>query len=84
MGVQVVGKAGAAVNKLRESLGVNIDFEELAAEVESKQAKNRVARSKVTIKGRKENVEEAKKRILSQEGKLVSSPSFLLLNSWRM
>ncbi|GJN91319.1 hypothetical protein Rhopal_004339-T1 [Rhodotorula paludigena] len=55
----IVGKAGSGVNKLREDLGVRVDFGEQAA------AGKKGATSKVTVKGRKENAEEAKRRILS-------------------
>ena len=51
-------------------MGVKIDFVELPVS-ESKGNKTSIAKSKVTIKGRKENVEETKKRILSQGEKIV-------------
>ncbi|BGP25460.1 SCP160 protein [Rhodotorula toruloides] len=55
----IVGKAGSGVNKLREELGVRVDFGDQAA------AAKKGATSKVTVKGRKENAEEARKRIKS-------------------
>ncbi|BGP49126.1 hypothetical protein JCM10450v2_005006 [Rhodotorula kratochvilovae] len=55
----IVGKAGAGVNKLREDLGVRVDFGEQGA------GGKKGPTSKVTLKGRKENVEEAKRRIQS-------------------
>jgi hypothetical protein len=61
--LQVVGRGGAGVNKLRDDLGVRVDFVE---SVDGKRKKTRCV-----IKGRKENVEEAKKRILSQVEKIV-------------
>lgn len=70
----IVGKAGTGVNRLREELGVRIDFVELAAPEANGKGKAPVAKSKVTIKGRKENVEEAKKRISSQGEKIVRPP----------
>ncbi|GAA5910318.1 hypothetical protein JCM5296_000557 [Sporobolomyces johnsonii] len=54
----IVGKAGSGVNKLREDLGVRVDFVELPAA-----AGKKGRQSRVTIKGRKENAEEAKKRV---------------------
>ncbi|GAA5925903.1 hypothetical protein JCM1841_004035 [Sporobolomyces salmonicolor] len=54
----IVGKAGSGVNKLREDLGVRVDFVELPAA-----AGKKGKQSRVTIKGRKENAEEANKRI---------------------
>lgn len=62
----LVGKSGAAITKLREELGVRIDFDDDAASGTSK-------KSKVTCKitGRKENVEEARKRLAAQEEKLA-------------
>ncbi|GAA6024660.1 hypothetical protein JCM11491_003456 [Sporobolomyces phaffii] len=62
----VVGKAGAGVNKLREDLGVRVDFVELATTT-----KKGAKLSKVTIKGRKENVEEAAKRVKSTANKMA-------------
>ena len=70
----VVGKAGAGVTKLREDLGVRVDFEEQGGAAGSSASKKKPAsKSKVTIKGRKENVEEAKKRIQTQVQRLVRS-----------
>lgn len=67
----VVGKAGAGVNKLREELGVQVDFEELPVASTSGGKKAGVARSKVTIKGRKVNAEEARRRITSTVEKMA-------------
>ncbi|BGP08978.1 hypothetical protein JCM10049v2_004831 [Rhodotorula toruloides] len=55
----IVGKAGSGVNKLREELGVRVDFGDQAG------AAKKGSTSKVTVKGRKENAEEARKRIKS-------------------
>jgi hypothetical protein len=72
-GWQIVGKGGAGVNKLREDLGVRIDFTDgQAAEPADRGKKRSRPRSSVSIKGRRENVEEAKKRVLTQVDKLVS------------
>ncbi|GAA5947455.1 hypothetical protein JCM3775_002091, partial [Rhodotorula graminis] len=59
----IVGKSGAGVNKLREDLGVRVDFggEQGAAAAAAKKGPT----SKVTVKGRKENAEEAQRRIQS-------------------
>ena len=74
--LQIVGKGGAGINKLREELGVRVDFSDLdqASTPQPSVTKKRVPKPKatVTIKGRKANVEEAKKRILSQADKVVS------------
>jgi hypothetical protein len=77
----IVGKGGAGVQKLREELGVRIDFDEQgtsnsnnaegATIVKGKKAKPST-QSHVKLQGRKENVEEAKKRILRQIEQLVS------------
>ncbi|CEQ41961.1 SPOSA6832_03731 [Sporobolomyces salmonicolor] len=63
----IVGKAGSGVNKLREDLGVRVDFVELPAA-----AGKKGKQSRVTIKGRKENAEEANKRIKALVEKIVS------------
>jgi polyribonucleotide nucleotidyltransferase len=61
----LVGQAGSAINKLRETLGVKVNFDD-AAEV--KKGKKPVAHCKIV--GRKEAVEEAKRRIQAQIEKL--------------
>lgn len=94
---RVVGAQGSGVNKLRDSLGVKVDFsDEDEKEKEAgkkKKATHQKSRVKVVapraifslpishcickqITGRKENAEEAKKRILSQVERLVSVASF--------
>lgn len=70
----IVGRGGASVTRLREDLGVKIDFEDKNVEAGGKKA----AKAKVVITGRKENVEEAKKRILSQADKLADETSLTL------
>lgn len=76
---RIVGSHGASVNKLRESLGVKVDFSD---EVEDKDAgkkkKGAPQKAKVTIVGRKENVAEAKKRILTQVERLADETSEIL------
>ncbi|GAA6060733.1 hypothetical protein JCM10212_003777 [Sporobolomyces blumeae] len=62
----VVGKSGSGVNKLREDLGVRVDFTELST-VNKKGGKM----SKVLIKGRKENAEEAARRVKSTASKMA-------------
>lgn len=73
---RVVGAQGAGVNKLRDQLGVKIDFSDENDEKEKDGGKKKKAaahqKSKVQIVGRKENVEEAKRRILSQVERLAS------------
>ncbi|KAK4054370.1 hypothetical protein OIO90_003603 [Microbotryomycetes sp. JL221] len=70
----VVGKAGAGISKLREDLGVKVDFEEQqpsAAASATKKKGTASGKSRVTIKGRKENAEEARKRIQAQVSRLA-------------
>ncbi|SCV69949.1 BQ2448_1343 [Microbotryum intermedium] len=83
----IVGKAGAGVNKLREDLGVRVDIEELgganaaatpSAAPKKKTATGSSSRSKITIKGRKENVEEAKRRIQSLVTKIADEVTLTL------
>lgn len=94
---RIVGSHGAAVNRLRDSLGVRVDFSDEVEDREkegSKKKKTPVQKAKVKvilscpsfmriqltfvdkITGRKENVEEAKKRILTQADRLVSIPHY--------
>lgn len=61
----LVGQAGSAINKLRETLGVKVNFDD-ADEV--KKGKKPVAHCKIV--GRKEAVDEAKRRIEAQIEKL--------------
>lgn len=63
----IVGRGGSSVTKLREDLGVRIDFGDNISEATGKKA----PKAKVVLVGRKENVEEAKKRILAQADKLA-------------
>jgi hypothetical protein len=71
----VVGSQGAGVNKLRDQLGVRVDvFDDVDEKEEKGGKKKKPAHQKCRIKitGRKENAEEAKKRILAQVERLVS------------
>ncbi|GAA5842863.1 hypothetical protein JCM11251_005830 [Rhodosporidiobolus azoricus] len=61
----IVGKGGAGVNKLRDDLGVRVDF------AETGKSGKKGPTSTVTIKGRKENAEEAQKRIASLAEKIA-------------
>lgn len=74
---RIVGSHGAAINKLRETLGVKIDFSDDADDKEKDTGKKKKAaqKAKVKIVGRKENVEEAKRRILSQVERLADETS---------
>lgn len=56
----VVGKSGSGISKMRDDLGVRVDFPSSSSTPATKGAK-----ATVIIKGRKENAEEAKRRILS-------------------
>ncbi|KAI9508228.1 SCP160 protein [Russula earlei] len=77
---RVVGSQGSGVNKLRESLGVKIDFSDDGDDIKDAGKKRRgaVQKSKITIVGRKENVEEAKRRIISQVERLADETSEIL------
>ncbi|KAH9858738.1 hypothetical protein C2E23DRAFT_799907 [Lenzites betulinus] len=81
---RIVGAGGAGVNKLRDTLGVKIDFSDEGEEKEFKESgkkkKGAVAhqKSRVKIVGRKENVEEAKRRILAHADRLADETSEVL------
>ncbi|KAL1412774.1 hypothetical protein Q8F55_000522 [Vanrija albida] len=61
----LVGQSGSAINKLRDTLGVKVNFDD---DDEGKKAKKPVSHCKIV--GRKEAVEEAKRRIQAQIEKL--------------
>lgn len=61
----IVGSGGSSIKKLRDALGVKVDFSD-----EAEGAKGKKSLSKCTIVGRKEAVEEAKRRVLAQVEKL--------------
>ncbi|KXN91057.1 Vigilin 1, partial [Leucoagaricus sp. SymC.cos] len=76
---RVVGAQGVGVNRLRDQLGVRVDVnDEEDKESSGKKKKSTVQKSKVKITGRKENVEEAKKRILAQVERLADETSEVL------
>ena len=69
---RIVGSGGAGINKHREQLGVRVDISDEAEEKENgKKGKKVQLRSKIKVTGRKENAEEAKKRIVAQCERLV-------------
>lgn len=70
----IVGRGGSAVSKLREDLGVRIDFGDANADAAGKKP----VKVKVVVVGRKENAEEAKKRILNQAEKLADETTLTL------
>lgn len=69
----IVGRGGSGVTKLREDLGVKIDFGDAngASGANGTAAVKKAAKVPVVIVGRKENAEEAKKRILSLVDRLA-------------
>ncbi|ESK96594.1 hypothetical protein Moror_6814 [Moniliophthora roreri MCA 2997] len=77
---RVVGAQGAGINKLRDQLGVKVDVSDDIDEKPEGMKKKKAAhqKSKVTITGRKENVEEAQRRILSQVERLADETSEVL------
>ncbi|TFK54204.1 SCP160 protein [Heliocybe sulcata] len=77
---RIVGSGGAGVNRIRDQLGVKVDFNDEEGEKEKEGKKKKAAHSKAKVKitGRKENVEEAKKRILSQVERLADETSEVL------
>ncbi|TFY70609.1 hypothetical protein EVG20_g2391 [Dentipellis fragilis] len=77
---RIVGAQGAGVNKLRDILGVKIDFSDEGDDgaKDGFKKKKTHQKSKVQIVGRKENVEEAKKRILAHVERLADETSEVL------
>ncbi|KAF5351639.1 hypothetical protein D9756_007548 [Leucocoprinus leucothites] len=76
---RVVGAQGVGVNRLRDQLGVRVDVnDEEEKEPSGKKKKVAAQKSRVKITGRKENVEEAKKRILAQVERLADETSEVL------
>ncbi|PPR02413.1 hypothetical protein CVT26_011381 [Gymnopilus dilepis] len=79
---RIVGSQGAGVNKLRDQLGVKVDVSDNVEDKEKETGKKKKAlvhsRSTIKITGRKENVEEAKKRILAQIERLADETSEIL------
>ncbi|KAF8441452.1 hypothetical protein L210DRAFT_1055834 [Boletus edulis BED1] len=75
---RVVGALGAGIHRLRDQLGVRVDVSDEVDEKEKDTAKKKKPvhqKSKIKITGRKENVEEAKKRILAQVERLADETS---------
>ncbi|KAG6920287.1 hypothetical protein DXG01_005056 [Tephrocybe rancida] len=77
---RIVGAQGSGVNRLRDQLGVKVDvsddFDDKEKEGKRKKAVHQ--KSKIKITGRQENVEEAKRRILSQVDRLADETSEVL------
>lgn len=71
----LVGKSGASLTKLREDLGVRVDFDDAAATGTAGKKSGKVL---CTIVGRKENVEEAHRRLSSQVEKLADEREEIL------
>ena len=80
---RIVGAQGSSINKIRDSLGVKIDFSDEHEDKDKdvgKKKKVTQQKARVKITGRKENVEEAKKRIIMHADRLVSyCPVFMAL-----
>ncbi|WVW86191.1 hypothetical protein I302_108232 [Kwoniella bestiolae CBS 10118] len=73
----LVGTAGATINKLRETLGVKVNFDDdESAAAGAKKGKKPVVHCKIV--GRKEAVEEAKKRLDLQIEKLEDETTEIL------
>ncbi|KII92894.1 hypothetical protein PLICRDRAFT_172925 [Plicaturopsis crispa FD-325 SS-3] len=79
---RIVGSQGSGVNKLRDQLGVRVDVSDDVDDKEVVVGKKKKStahqKSKVKITGRKENVEEAKKRILAHIERLADETSEVL------
>ncbi|KAJ2931288.1 hypothetical protein H1R20_g5780, partial [Candolleomyces eurysporus] len=80
---RIVGSQGAGVHKLRDQLDVRVDVSDESDDKEKEKdvvvgKKKKVvthAKSKVKITGRKENADEAKKRILAQVERMADETS---------
>ncbi|KAL1695551.1 hypothetical protein GGG16DRAFT_86381 [Schizophyllum commune] len=78
---RVVGSQGSGINKIRDLLGVKVDVSDEETEKDSaggKKKRGAHQKAKVTIVGRKENVHEAKKRILGQVERLADETQEIL------
>ncbi|TRM69469.1 hypothetical protein BD626DRAFT_392577 [Schizophyllum amplum] len=78
---RIVGSQGSGINRLRDLLGVKVDVSDEETEKDKEGGKKKKAvhqKAKVTIVGRKENVEEAKKRILGQVERLADETQEIL------
>ncbi|QRV79572.1 Vigilin 1 [Ceratobasidium sp. AG-Ba] len=74
----IVGAGGSGVNKIRDDLDVKLDFTDNDEKEVKKGKKVSTGRSHVKITGRKENVEEAKKRILAQVDRLADETTEII------
>lgn len=83
----LVGSSGANINKLRDDLGVQVKFDDLASGSSASASTDKKKKSSTggsgasatcTITGRKEAVEEAKKRVLAQVEKLADETTISL------
>ncbi|OSD06860.1 hypothetical protein PYCCODRAFT_1431051 [Trametes coccinea BRFM310] len=88
---RIVGAGGASVKRLRDTLGVKIDFSDEGEGADKEREKEVVSggkkkkggaaahqKSRVKIVGRKENVEEAKRRIQAHAERLADETSEVL------
>ncbi|GJE92209.1 Vigilin 1 [Phanerochaete sordida] len=79
---RIVGAQGAGVNRIRDSLGVKVDFSDDHEDKDKDAAKKKKIpagqKVKVKITGRKENVEEAKRRITGQADKFADETTEVL------
>lgn len=78
---RIVGTHGAGVNRLREQLGVKVDVSDDIDDKEkegSRKKKSVHQKSRVKITGRQENVEEAKRRILTHLERLADETTEVL------
>lgn len=77
----LVGRGGSAITKLREELGVRIDLGEPSSADGAdgaKKGRKAISTTKVVLTGRKENVEEAKKRLQTQVERLADETTVTL------
>ncbi|KAF9523997.1 hypothetical protein CPB83DRAFT_820710 [Crepidotus variabilis] len=78
---RIVGAQGSGINRLRDQLGVKVDITDDVEDKEKESSKKKKvvhAKSCVKITGRKENVEEAKKRVLAQVDRLADETQEIL------
>lgn len=75
---RIVGSQGSGINKLRDALGVKLDVSDEFDDKDTKKKKGTHQKAKITITGRKENAEEAKRRILAQVDRLADETSEVL------
>jgi predicted PilT family ATPase len=61
----IVGKNGANINKLNTELGVKVNIDDSEPLANGSSSKSKKPRQHFVIRGRRENVEEAKKRIIA-------------------